>query len=135
MNIHVKGKIVLDGIDCQHCNHKVLNGSLEETEICESCGARYKLVNVNINNNEPNSEYAFTGFNCIERGWLDKCHNTCPAPFMYCKYHSDDASIEKAKKAIDEAKCKVVEAEERLKVVEESKKTWMVTELSGINDE
>jgi hypothetical protein len=138
MNVHVKGRIVLNGIDCQHCNRKIfnnVNSSMKDIEICESCGARYKLVNININNGEPSVEYTFTGFNCIEQGWLEKCTNTCPAPFMYCQNHSDDDSIKKAEKHIEEAKEKVTAAEDKLKSVKESKKTWMVTELSGIKNE
>ena len=135
MNIHVKGKIVLEGIECQHCNNKILNGTLEDIHVCSSCGARYKGVATKLNNGEPTVEYTFTGFNCIEMNYFDKCNNTCPAPFMYCQYHCNDASIEKAKRVIEEAKNKVEEAKDKLKAVEESKKTWMITELSGINDE
>jgi len=135
MSIHVKGKIMLDGVECQHCKNKILNGQLEDIHVCNSCGARYKLVRTNFTNGEPNMEYAFSGFNCIERNYFDKCNNTCPAPFMYCQYHCNDDSINKAKRAIDEAKSKVTDAESKLKAVEESKKTWMITELSGIDNE
>lgn len=135
MNIHVKGKIVLDGIKCQHCDTCVLNGSPDNTEICSSCGAKYKLINVNINNNKSNVEYTFVNFNCIDQNWSGKCNNICPTPYMYCQSHSDDDSIEKAEKSIEVAKTKVVEAEDKLKTIKKSKKTWMITELSGIKDE
>jgi len=135
MNIHIKGRIVLDGIDCRHCSKTIFNSSLENIMICNSCGARYELVNININNNEPLTEYTFTGFNCIEQSWLEKCTNTCPAPFMFCKNHSDDHNIKKAEESIKAAEEKVIEAEDKLKAIKESKKTWMVTELSGISDE
>jgi hypothetical protein len=134
-NIHVRGRVMLDAVDCQHCNSKIFNSSLENIEVCESCGAKYKLVTVNMSDNEPKAEYTFSGFNCIDRTYFSQCNNTCPAPFMYCQYHCDDDSIKKAEKSIDDAKEKVVEAEEKLKAVKESKKTWMVTELSGISNE
>jgi hypothetical protein len=134
MNIHVKGKITLNGAECQHCDNKILNKVLEDIHICNLCGAKYKVVNINLNNGEPGVEYTFIGFNCIEISYLNKCNNTCPAPFMYCQYHCNDESIRKTKRLIEEAKNKVKEAEDKLKAIKESKKTWMITELSGIDD-
>lgn len=136
MNIHVKGKVILEGVECHHCKNTILDSYILNTEICKSCGARYDLISTNVENNLIDAEYIFGGFNCMEQGWLEKCTNICPAPFMYCRQHSNDDSIKKAEREIEEAKGKVDQAKSKLDTIRESKKTWIVTKLSGMdNDE
>ena len=135
MNIHVKGNIVLDGIECRHCKNKVLGSVLESIGVCDNCGARYELLNTNLSNQKVTVEFKFEGFNCLEISFFSKCNNICPAPFMYCRSHSDDVSIKRAEGTVESAKKTVEKEKDKLNMIKESKKTWMVTKLSGIEDE
>lgn len=135
MKVTISGRIMLDSMECHHCKAKIFGSNIDIVDVCETCGAKYELVNTNLSGKDVTAEFKFEGFNCLEQGYFDKCQNTCPAPFMYCKDHCNDAAIQKAENAIKSAEKTVQKEKDKLELIKKSKKTWMVTELSGINDE
>lgn len=136
MTVKCNGKIVLSDFTCIHCGHKSIFLDMKSAWHCAKCGAKYKLMGHTINNlGNIECEYNMNGFNCIQGSYTNKCDNVCPAPYMYCKEHSDKEHLERAKRAVSDAAKRVEDAKSNYKLVEESRKTWMITELSGMDDE
>ena len=135
MSIIVNGKAVLDSFDCQHCKNKIFNITLDETCVCKTCGSKYKLIDLKISNQQISAEFEFEGFCCLEQGYINKCNNMCPAPSMFCMIHSDESSIKKTKDSIKIAEDAVERERNKLDLIIKSKKTWIITNLSGIENE
>ena len=137
--MQVEGSILLNQVKCQHCDNNILGEAMVRETICKKCGAKYKLISVTTLHsdidNEIKAEYQFENFNCIQLEFFDKCKNTCPAPFMFCKDHTNDTFIKISENMIERAEIKLVESKEKLELIKKSKKNWMITELSGIDNE
>lgn len=133
MTIELKGKIILESANCQHCNNRVFGFNVNTTEICRACGAKYELVKLSTNNNIPSAEFKFTGFNCMELSYIDSCSNTCPTSNMYCEEHSNDSSIEKVRREISAFEDKIKTARDKLRTINASRKTWAISKLSGMS--
>lgn len=104
---------------------------------CPDCGAYYQLLNQN-NNAQPgidiNFTYEFVEFRCIYVSYLNPCDNVCPAPEMYCQEHTSDKFIEEVQKEIVSNDKRLKESKDKLDKVYESKKTWLIGKLSGIDE-
>lgn len=136
MSLQGRGKAIIYNFECAHCGYKDHSMEMKANWSCVKCGARYSLVSHLVDaNGEIDYEYDMVGFVCIQNDFMEKCDNQCPAPYMYCKVHSSEKHLERAKKSIDDAKRRVEDAKHKCKLVEESRKTWMITELSGIDNE
>jgi hypothetical protein len=133
--MYIKGTIMLESIDCANCGSKKSFGNLQDKHVCDDCGALYTLISSEIEESNIKAEYKFAGFSCMEIGWLEKCDNVCPTPYTYCEKHSSDFAIKKVEGEIETAEKKVNETKEKLKRIKESKKIWIISELSGIKDE
>ena len=132
MTFKVIGKIILELTQCLHCEYKLRFNISNKTERCNNCGASYKLINHSENNielSEVSCNYNFDSFMCK----YFKCDNKCPLPFMFCVEHCDDKFIERIEYNIKMANSTIESNNEKIRLMKESKKTWMITKLSGIN--
>lgn len=119
---------------CAHCDNEIrVYGHSEEIK-CPECGALYTLSKSEIGDGQAQYEYEFVGFNCIYNSFMDKCENMCPAPFMFCEEHVSDKFINEAERNIKSCEARLQESVERLDKMNESKKTWMIGKLSGIDE-
>jgi hypothetical protein len=120
---------------CIKCGTKIQCWSYRESIKCKCCGALYEIENKDVGDQEIEFTYKFLGFKCIYSSALDSCDNTCPAPQMFCKEHTSDDSFAAAKKSIEYAENRLELAKETLNQMEESKKTWLIQEVSGIDED
>jgi len=95
----------------------------------------YEIESKDVGDHQIDFTYKFIGFKCVYSSALEGCDNTCPAPHMYCKEHTSDASFESARKSIQYAENRLELAKETLQQMEESKKTWLIQEVSGIDED
>jgi len=102
---------------------------------CKECGAVYNLTERKLNDENVELDYDFAGFNCIHTTYDSTCSNACPAAQMYCKEHTSDESFESAKSSIGYAEKSLEAAKDVLEKMEESKKTWLIQEVSGIDED
>ena len=134
MSLKTVGKILTQDTNCIKCGSQLrIYG--KPNEISCGCGAHYGILCAEIVEQQVEMEYAFMGFICIHSTFSDSCKNSCPAPNMYCKDHCSDKAIESAKKEIDYAEQRVIQTKNKLAALEESKKTWLINEMSGLSDE
>jgi len=132
-----KGKLTLPNFNCVNCgNQGVFELRVCKKWRCGGCGARYVLISYFLDDDdEVKIEYKMSGFTCMKNSYLDKCDNECPSTNMYCKDHSTEMDLQKALEAVSYAKKRVSEAELEYKRVEESRKAWLISGLSGIDEE
>ncbi len=130
MSIQVKGRIILDNFKCSHCSNSI-SSTMIETVRCGDCRAVFKREEVNIDEASVEVSYTFTDFGCLNTG----CDEICPSPYMYCKTHSSEEEIEKHRKSLQYAKDRLDKELSKLDVMERSRKTWLIMELGGVEDE
>lgn len=123
--------------DCLRCDAKVSFIRLpKDGARCSSCGAVYEYTKRDVGDKEVNYFFEFKGFNCINKEhFKDACANSCPGPNMYCLEHLSDKAFEKAKDHIKYSEQRVEEAKSTLETMKESKRLWLVNEMSGINEQ
>lgn len=132
------GKIVMMNTVCIKCNStiSIFSGDRSSTK-CLSCGAFYskKLPPLSISDHsEVTIDYEFIEYRCMHSYFSDACTNVCPAQSMFCEGHSDDRSINYAIQDVSYCEARLLEAKEKLSLINESKKTWLIANISGINE-
>ncbi len=132
----ITGKILFQDFDCVRCSHKIRLYNFDPTNIkCGDCGAVYILIDQKVQDGYKtvNFGYDFYGFKCIYSG-IDACENLCPSPFMYCKEHCSDQSLERIKDDISFNMDKIKNLKNKLELMEESKKNWLISEVAGLDE-
>jgi len=135
MIIKVEGKISLSAFNCFNCQAPIMLSNANAFEVCDDCGGKYKRTNVSFCNNKVEVEFMSDGFGCLEQGYFAKCNNSCPGPNMYCKEHSNDDALDRAKQALKSSEETVRKREDRIRQIKESRKTWAISKLSGLDNE
>lgn len=130
MTFEITGKIILELAQCLHCEYKFRFDISNNIERCNNCGASYKLIQYSTDTSEVLCSYKFDNFLCR----YFKCDNKCPLPFMYCIEHCGTKYIGKVEDNIKYANSTIKSDREKINLMKESKKTWMITKLSGINE-
>ena len=142
MNLIVPIKMMYGDVDCLICSTGIKVRDKGDSLRCGDCGAHYSLIAENVYCDDPNLMYEFAGHMClhnntginltVEERW---CQEVCPTSRMYCKIHCADSYIDNARGGVSYSKGRVARAEELLDTLEESKKTWLIKELSGIDED
>jgi hypothetical protein len=135
MVLVVNSKITMDSVDCEKCNVKINIWEYSHVIKCSECGAVYNIQDKIVNDNHIEYRYVFDYFKCINSYIYEDCENKCPAPYMFCKEHCNDKSIKSLKDHLAFCEEQLRRAEKRLELVKESKKTWLIQELSGIHED
>ena len=134
MNIHAIGKITSSDSNCLKCS-LIVRVSGKPDAFCNNCGAYYKLIKSEIVEDKVEMEYEYVSFICMFSNYQSACKNSVPSTDMYCKEHSDDKTIDKVKQEIEYTEKNLDNLKTKLSRIEESKKVWIINELSGLNDE
>ena len=140
MTLQVIGKIVMQGTTCEKCGCNILLWRQKgDTIRCNECGAFYQLIKrkfVEHESKENEVEYSFDfiGFRCMLIKGSGYCKNACPAPGMYCKEHISEQAFKDARALSNYCAGRLKEVEDRLEQMEESKRIWLIQEISGIED-
>lgn len=117
---------------CERCGFKLKLWKKTDSIRCDECGAQYELVSAENQDVQMNYEFEFVGFKCMFSALQGTCNNDCPAPEMYCKEHLTDDSFKYAKLNITHAEKRLEEVKGVLERMEESKKTYLIKEISGV---
>jgi hypothetical protein len=139
LSLVVMGKIIMQDPKCAKCSNtiKVYSYANSNGIKCPDCGAYYELISQN-SNAQPGVDigftYEFLEFRCIHSSYLTPCENVCPTLGMYCKDHTSDKFIEEVQKEITSNDRRLQESKTKLDRVYESKKTWLIGKLSGIDE-
>lgn len=96
-----------------------------ELENCITCGAVYEKIKCDVEDKSINCIYNFKGFRCN----YYNCEKECPLAFMYCLEHCNNKVIERAKNTIRDAENRIENENIKIKLMEESKKTWLITKF------
>lgn len=134
MSLKVVGKIYPQDVHCIKCNDQIKIYGKPDEMAC-GCGANYSILKAHIVDQQVEMEYKFMGFVCVQSGFNSNCKNPCPAPNMYCKEHCSDEAIASAKRDIEYAEQRMVQNKNKLASLEESKKTWLINQMSGLNEQ
>lgn len=125
MTFNVSGSIILDSIQCFHCDRKFRFLTTNKLENCTTCGAVYEQIKYDLGDKGIDCTYDFKGFRCK----YYNCEEECPLAFMYCLEHCKDTFVERVESSIRGAENTIKNENEKLKLIEESKKTWLVTKF------
>lgn len=134
MSLKVVGKIYPQDVHCIKCSEQIKVYGKPDEMSC-SCGANYSILKANIVDQQVEMEYKFMGFVCIYSSYSSTCKNSCPAPNMFCKEHCSDEAIVSAKKDIEYAEQRVAQTKNKLASLEESKRTWLINQMSGLDEQ
>lgn len=139
MTLTVIGKITMQNVQnvmCEKCGAIINLYNYAPIIRCDSCGASYNVSTSDMKDTQ-NMEFTFdfTGFQCMYKSFSSVCANKCPAPEMFCKEHTSDNAFKDAQTGIKYCKERLAEAEDRLRKMEESKKTWLIMEVSGLDED
>lgn len=118
--------------DCLKCGEQLRINGVPQRTSC-GCGAHYELVSSQIVDQYVQSEYDFKGFVCTFKSYTTACYNSCPSPNMYCRDHCSDDTVVSAKKDVEYAEQRVNEMRKKLDAIENSKKVWIISDMSGLN--
>lgn len=135
LSLHIIGKIIMQDSMCIKCGTKIQSWVRSDTIRCKICGAIYEVEDSTVGDQTVEYTYKFVGFHCIHSSSLESCDNICPASHMYCKDHTSDSSFEAANNSIRYAEERLEIVKETLTQMEESKKTWLIQEVSGIDED
>lgn len=134
MEIKITGTVYFGQLDCPNCSSPILfNGDIQIK--CKKCGAFMQVKSTKIVDYKMECILNYDGFVCINSAYQNTCFNVCPAEYMYCKEHCKQENIDDQKKRIKSAEEDLSEQKEKLKLIEASRKTWLITKLSGIDEE
>jgi hypothetical protein len=131
--VKVLGKIYSQDINCSKCNEliRIYN---KPAEVYCRCGAEYKLMKVEILEENIEMEYDFTQFTCIHNDYTQKCKNPCPSSHLYCRLHSSPEAIENTKKEIQTSEERLNKIKDKLTALENSRSVWLINEISGVDE-
>jgi len=133
VTLQVIGKIAMQDPTCEKCGTKIQIWKYTDTVKCKECGASYKLIVSELHDLHIDYEFEFAEFRCVNVTTFANCDNICPAPEMYCKEHVSDVSFDAVKSSINYAVKRLSDAKDNLERMEESKKIYLIQEVSGIN--
>lgn len=119
---------------CVKCDSIIKLYAKTEAIRCENCGANYKSAGFDLNEQDIECSYEFNEFKCI-LGGIKKCENTCPAPFMFCREHTTDECFNKINSELQYAEKRFNDIKEKIERMEESKKNWIIKDLSRIDEQ
>lgn len=138
MTLKTTGKFLINSMVCEKCDCNISLSCLQEIPDnvrCPGCGANYKLSNRDENEEGIILEFDFSGFKCMHKEPFTCCDNDCPVQNMYCLEHTSDEAFENERKTIAYLEERLSERKSYLNKMEESKKIWLIQELSGVDDE
>lgn len=137
MSLSVIGKISMQSPECIKCGENIKLYARSNILRCESCGAFYEMQTQNLGDQHVEFTYDFKSYKCMNKVIFekDKCEEECPAPHMYCLNHLTDEHFTQARSGITYAEQRVEEAKDKVQRMEEAKKTWLIKEVSGIDDQ
>jgi ribosomal protein S27E len=134
LSLKVSGRISMQDTDCIKCDNLIRLFARSDTIRCDNCGATYNFVDSTNGDQHIEFMYEFVEFRCV-LGGMEKCHNPCPAPSMFCKEHVSDESFKRTNSELQYAEKRIGEVKEKIRRMEESKKVWIIQKLSGIDNE
>lgn len=124
---------------CARCNSAVNMLSPEHSDRyakCASCGASYGFTDRLLEDKEVRYTFDFKNYECIFKELFGiSCRGITLGPNMYCLDHLTDDFFTKARSAIRGAEQKIDEATETLQLMKDSKKLWLINEMSGIDEQ
>ena len=142
MTLTIFGSITMEQITCEKCGAIIRLYNCPTKIKCTNCAATYQVSkqDLGIRISESGEQrieliYNFVEFQCIYAVMSGDCTNHCPALGMYCKEHASDSFLKDAESNISYCEERVIVAKEKLQRIEESKKIWLIEELSGINED
>jgi len=135
MTLQVTGKINMQNAECEKCGEIILSWVYSDIITCGTCGAIYNVSASTMEDQYIQYEFEFVEFQCMQKSIAESCNNYCPAPGMYCKEHTSDKAFKDANNSIRYSEERLATAKEKLELMEESKKTWLIQEMSGIEDD
>jgi len=135
MTLQVTGKINMQSVECEKCGTVIQQWVYSDIITCSSCGAIYNVTQSELVDQYVKYEFEFTEFQCMHKTISESCQNACPAPGMYCREHVSDDAFKEAHNSIKYAEERLEAANDKLELMKESKKTWLIQEVSGIGDE
>ena len=135
MTLQITGKINMQGTKCEKCGDVIHLWVYSNIITCGSCGSVYNVSSSFVEDQCIKYEFEFVEFKCMQKSISDSCQNPCPAPGMFCKEHTSDKSFKDADSALKYAKERLEAAKYKLETMRESKKTWLIQEVSGIGDD
>ena len=132
----VMAKLSIQDTVCIKCDGRISLYARSDVIRCVNCGAFYKYIESEIKDQHIEYKYEFVEYKCIYSHYGEApCDNSCPTQHMYCKEHVSDEVIKKAESLIKYCEDNLDSAKDKLDRVLESKKIWLIKELSGLNDE
>jgi len=131
----VIGKIAMQDAQCIKCSESMKLYARSDVLRCDNCGSFYEQVGQQPGDQHIEFTYDFKNYRCTHTTYMDKCENECPAPYMYCLEHLKEENFNEAKRIIVSAEERVEHSKEILSRMEEAKKTWLIKEVSGIDDQ
>ena len=131
--MEVIGRIAIENPICDMCGTTISVWKYSDNIKCGCCGAVYiSVVNKGVQDQYTKYDFKFKHFECLHKTAIDDCKNVCPAPNMYCIDHITDEHFDKLKDSVKYYENQIKKIKEILDAMEESKKTWLVKEMSGI---
>jgi hypothetical protein len=134
MTIIIAGKITMQNATCEKCGSVIQLWTCENIIRCNSCGAIYNVSTTELKDQYVEFTFNFVEFQCMHSNISGNCTTKCPAPEMYCKDHTSDEAFKDANNNISYCEDRLLIAKEKLQKMEESKKIWLIEEVSGINE-
>jgi hypothetical protein len=134
MTLTITGKISMHSTICEKCGSTIPLYTCPNTIRCYSCGATYKVTTTELKDQYVEFTFDFIEFQCLHSGLDSNCSNVCPAPEMYCRLHTSDDAFKDANTTIVYCEDRLALAKDKLQRMEESKKIYLIEDVSGIND-
>jgi len=135
MTLIAVGKINIPNVMCEKCGSSIQMHAYQAVVKCSTCGSTYELASSEIKEGNVEMTFEFAEFQCMHKTYSEQCQNKCPASEMYCKKHTSDEAFKDAHNSVSYYREYLAEAEDKLNRMEESKKTWLIEEVSGINED
>ncbi|MFA5024284.1 MAG: hypothetical protein WC523_04970 [Patescibacteria group bacterium] len=134
MTIVMIGKISMPLTMCEKCGENIQLWTCPEKNVkCKRCGAFYKVIEIKYEDQCVRFECEFVEFQCIKVDAMSvPCTNVCPAQAMFCKDHVTDECFRAANTVMEYHEKLIELGKEELNRMEESKKIWLIEEISGV---
>jgi len=136
MTLIVESKTTISSGKCEKCEQSSWsNLGFNKTIKCNKCGAIYKVVSEHCRESNIDLECEFSEFHCTktELGG-STCQNICPAQNMFCLKHLSESCYDLTKGCIQYYENIVATQKAELDKMDESKRLWLIQELSGIDN-
>ena len=135
MNLVMRGKVSFPSAQCEKCGETIqLWICPEKTLKCMGCGAVYLVKRTEYVDQCVEFECEFTEFQCVKSGLAESCVNTCPAPDMFCKAHLTDECYNGVHSSIVYYNNQLAAYQAQLNKMDESKRVWLINEMSGLDN-